>query len=82
MKNNDNKKRNKYKPREFTYVGDPIPKITYENYPEFLLLYQKAILQSLVKRDLLTNSQMERVIEKLEIEHIAECKKHKKPPIH
>ena len=54
------------KEREFVYVGDPIPKITEENHPDFILRYQRAILLSLVKRDLLTMSQCERCMEELE----------------
>jgi len=54
------------KEREWVYVGDTIPKITKENHPDFILNYQKSILLSLVKRNLLTLSQCERCMEELE----------------
>lgn len=54
------------KEREFIYVGEPIPKITKENHADFILHYQKSILLSLVKRNLLTLSQCERCMEELE----------------
>ena len=54
------------KHRDFVYTGEPVPKITQEDYPDFLLQYQRSILLSLVKRGLITLSQCERCIEKLE----------------
>lgn len=57
------------KHREFVYVGDPVPKIDKEQHRDFILHYQKSILLSLVKRHLLTPSQCERCIEKLESRH-------------
>lgn len=53
------------KHRNFVYVGEPIPKIDMAKNADFVLNYQKAILLSLVKSDLLTQSQYERCIEKL-----------------
>ena len=59
------------KEREFVYVGDPIPKINEAVNADFILHYQKSILLSLVKRDLLTLSQCERCMDELE------CQKNK-----
>ena len=52
--------------REFVYVGDPVPKITEQDYAAFLLQLQKAMLASLEKRELLNHSQYGRCIEELE----------------
>jgi len=54
------------KEREFVYVGDPIPKINEAGNADFILHYQKSILLSLVKRNLLTLSQCERCMDELE----------------
>ena len=54
------------KEREFIYVGEPIPKIDPIMNADFLLQMQKSMLLSLVKRNLLSASQVERVMEKLE----------------
>jgi len=53
------------KHREFVYVGEPIPEIDDIENADFIL-YQKAVLLSLVKRNLLTLSQCERCLEILE----------------
>lgn len=54
------------KHREFEYVGEPIPQIDKVDNADFILNYQKSILLSLVKRNLLTISQCERCLEELE----------------
>ena len=54
------------KEHEFVYSGEPIPKIDPLKSADFILQLQKSMLSSLVKRNLLSASQMERVIEKLE----------------
>lgn len=54
------------KRREFIYVGEPSPEITEQEYSEFYLHLQKAILASLEKRKLLTHSQYSRCIEEIE----------------
>ena len=54
------------KEREYVYVGDPIPKINEAEHADFILHYQKSILLSLVKRNLLTLSQCERCMDELE----------------
>lgn len=52
--------------REFVYAGGPVPQITEEEYAAFYLQFQKSILASLKKRELLTHSQYERCIEEIE----------------
>lgn len=54
------------KEREFVYVGEPVPKIDMIKNADFLLHYQKSILLSLVKRNLLTLSQCEKCMYALE----------------
>lgn len=54
------------KHREFVYVGAPAPQITEQEYAAFYLLFQKSILASLKKRELLDDSQYERCIKELE----------------
>ena len=54
------------KERDFVYVGDPIPKIENDIHANFLLNYQKSILNALLKKNLLTPSQCERCLEELE----------------
>lgn len=52
--------------REFIYVGEPVPKITKQEYTAFYLHLQKSILASLEKRELLTHLQYSRCIEEME----------------
>ena len=52
--------------REFTYVGEPVPQITEQEYTAFYLQFQKSILASLKKRELLTHLQHDRCIEEIE----------------
>lgn len=52
--------------REFVYTGEPIPDISVQEHAEFLVNFQKAILCSLEKRELLSASQRERCVLELE----------------
>ena len=52
--------------REFVYVGDPVPELNEQEHAAFLMNIQKSILLSLEKRKLLTHSQCERCLAKLE----------------
>lgn len=52
--------------REFVCIGESVPKITEQEHAAFLLQYQKSILASLKKRELLNHSQYERCVEELE----------------
>lgn len=54
------------KPRNWVYVGDDISKIDRVENADFLLCMQNAMLASLVKRKLLTASQMEQIKENIE----------------
>jgi len=49
--------------RDFVYVGEPIPPIDSAKNADFVLSMQKAMLLSLLKRKLLTSSQMEQIME-------------------
>ena len=55
------------KHRDFVYIGEPIPKIDKTLNREFLQNFQKAMLLSLVERELLTKNQAERVLDKITI---------------
>lgn len=57
------------KPREYVYVGDPIPELNAREHADFLLHFQKAILYSLEQRKLLTTGQRERCVIELERQH-------------
>jgi len=52
-------------PREFVYIGEPVPKINKPEHKEFLLNLQKAMIMSLEERKLLSKSQTERVLANL-----------------
>ena len=52
--------------REFVYIGDPVTELNEEEHAAFLMNVQKAILLSLEQRKLLTHSQRERCLAKLE----------------
>ena len=54
------------KPREFVYVGEPIPKIKMPENSDFIVHFQKSMLLPLVKRNLLTLEQMNCVMAKIE----------------
>ncbi len=43
--------------REFIYIGEPLPKVDSKEKSDFLLNMQKAMIESLVERKLLTVSQ-------------------------
>jgi len=47
----------------FVYIGEPIPKIETPESKDFLINFQKAMLQSLVKRKQLTAAQVEQVMD-------------------
>ena len=49
--------------RDFIYIGEPIPKIDPVEHKEFLLNVQRAMLQSLEERKLLTKDQAERALD-------------------
>ncbi|MEY8516980.1 hypothetical protein AALC25_08635 [Lachnospiraceae bacterium 29-84] len=63
------------KHREFTYVGEPVPDLDEQEYAAFLMNYQKSILLSLEKRNLLTASQRERCLLELEKQYRINQKK-------
>ena len=52
--------------RKFVCVGEAIPKIETTENADFIIHLQKSMLLSLVKRELLTLAQMERVMEEIE----------------
>ena len=52
--------------KDFSYIGDPIPPLSMKDNPDFFLNLQKAVVYSLKKRKLLTDSQCDLCIEKLE----------------
>lgn len=53
-------------PRDFVYVGEPIPKIKQPEHTDFIIHLQKSMLLSLVNRHLLTSEQMDKVLIELE----------------
>lgn len=52
--------------REFIYDGEPAPQITEQEHAAFYLQFQKSILDSLKKRELLTYAQYKRCIGEVE----------------
>ena len=52
--------------REFRYVGEPVPELDEQEHAAFFMNFQRSILLSLEKRDLLTASQRERCLLELE----------------
>ncbi len=54
------------KHREFIYAGEPVPKLNEREHAAFLMNFQKTILLSLEKKNLLTTSQCERCLLELE----------------
>lgn len=54
------------KHREFIYAGEPVPELNEREYAAFLMNFQRAILISLEKRNLLTTSQQERCVLELQ----------------
>ena len=63
------------KHREFVYVGEPVPELNEKEHTAFLMNFQRSILLSLEKRNLLTASQRERCLLELEKQHILNQKK-------
>lgn len=65
------------KPKEYVYVGEPVPDLMEPQYSEFLLHLQKSILYSLKKRNLLTHTQMKRCMVEIEQQYTKERSKHR-----
>ena len=63
------------KHREFIYVGEPVPELNEQEHAAFLMNFQKSILLSLEKRNLLTTSQRERCLLELEKQYRINQKK-------
>jgi hypothetical protein len=57
------------KNRDWIYIGKPIPPIDYEKNSDFILNIQKAMLASLIKRNLLTHQQMGQIMEKIQLKN-------------
>lgn len=54
------------KHREFIYVGEPVPELNEQEHAAFFMNFQRSIILSLEKRNLLTVSQRERCLLELE----------------
>ena len=54
------------KSNDFNYTGTPPPKIKTPEHENFIMHFQKSMLLSLVKRNLLTQFQMDCVMAELE----------------
>jgi len=54
------------KHRDFVYVGELLPNINTQEHKDFILHFQTAMIQSLVRRNLLTDTQANRAIEELQ----------------
>lgn len=65
------------KPKEYIYVGEPIPDLMEPQYSEFLLHLQKSILYSLEKRNFLTHAQKEHCVAEIEKQYTKEHSKHR-----
>lgn len=63
------------KHREFRYVGEPVPELNEQEHAAFLMNFQRSILLSLEKRNLLTASQRERCLVELEKQYRLSQKK-------
>ncbi len=63
------------KHREFRYVGEPVPELNEREHAAFLMNFQRSILLSLEKRNLLTASQRERCLLELEKQYRLNQKK-------
>ena len=68
------------KHREFIYVGKPVPELNGQEYAAFFMNFQRSILLSLEKRNLLTSSQRERCL--IELEKQYRLKRKKYPLMH
>ncbi len=65
------------KPKEYVYVGEPVPDLMEPQYSKFLLQLQKSILYSLEKRNLLTHAQIKRCMAEIEKQYTKEHSKHR-----
>ena len=65
------------KPKEYVYVGEPIPDLMEPKYSEFLLHLEKSVLYSLEKRKFLNHAQLERCMTEIEKLHVKQCNKHR-----
>ena len=54
------------KKRKYTYTGNSVPELTWQEHEEFFFLIQRAVLFSLEKRSLITSWQRERCLAELE----------------
>ncbi|MCI9079431.1 MAG: hypothetical protein HFH68_10980 [Lachnospiraceae bacterium] len=63
------------KHREFVYIGGPVPELNELEHAAFFMNFQKSILLSLEKRNLLTASQRERCLLELQKQHSLNQKK-------
>ena len=63
------------KHREFIYVGEPVPELNEQEHAAFFMNFQRSILLSLEKRNLLTASQRERCLLALEKQYRLRQKK-------
>lgn len=57
------------KHREYVYVGEPVPELNEKEHAAFLMNFQRSILLSLEKRNLLTASQRECCLLEIEKQH-------------
>jgi len=51
------------KQSDYVYIGEPIPRIESPEHKDFLINFQKAMLQSLVTKKQLTAAQTEQVMD-------------------
>lgn len=65
------------KPKEYVYVGEPVPDLMEPQYSEFLLHLQKSILYFLEKRNLLTHAQKEHCVAEIEKQYTKERSNHR-----
>jgi len=63
------------KHREFRYVGEPVPDLNEREHAAFFMNFQRSILLSLEKRNLLTASQRELCLLELEKQYRLNQKK-------
>ncbi len=63
---------------EYVYTGEPIPELNEQENMAFLVNFQKSILFSLEKRNLLTRSQRERCVAELEKQYSEYQKKQRR----
>ena len=63
------------KHRDFIYAGEPVPELNEQEHAAFLMNFQRSILLSLEKRNLLTASQQERSLLALEKQYRQNQKK-------